>query len=178
MATLNAGLNASAGVLLTVGYFAIRRRRVRLHRTCMIAAFVTSAVFLASYVVYHTVRQMQHGVGHTVFRGTGATAAAYYAILASHVVLAAAVPVMAIMLLRRAFRGDFAAHRRLARWAWPIWMYVSVTGVVIYVMLYWLPVACCVARCASVAACAKNGAAAHLRDASGSPGVFTPAVRR
>lgn len=136
MATLNAGLNAAAGLLLAVGFVAIRRKSVGLHKLCMIGAFVTSCVFLVSYLTYHTLRQMQHGVGHTVYQGTGWMRGVYYSILISHVTLAAVVPILAIVVLRRALRGDFVAHKRLARWTWPIWMYVSITGVVIYCMLY------------------------------------------
>lgn len=136
---VNAGLNGTATLLLLGGYAAIRRRRVTLHKCCMIAAFTTSAFFLASYLTYHTVRQMQEGVGHTTFPGSGAAAVMYYTMLVSHVVLAAAVPFIAVTLLWRAFRGDFVRHRRLARWGLPVWLYVSVTGVLIYFMLYHWP---------------------------------------
>lgn len=134
--TVNATLNGVATILLASGYVAIRRKNVPLHRACMISAFAVSVLFLISYLTYHTLRQMQEGVGHTRFGGAGAAASAYYAMLISHVVLAAVVPVFAILLLRWAFRGDFVRHRRLARWAFPIWFYVSVTGVLIYLMLY------------------------------------------
>ncbi len=135
---VNASLNALATVLLTTGFVFIKRKNVAAHKACMIAAFAASVLFLISYLTYHTGRQMREGVGHTKFAGEGTVAAVYYALLISHVVLAAAVPVLAIITLRRAFRGDFEGHRRIARWTWPIWMYVSVTGVIVYVMLYHL----------------------------------------
>lgn len=136
---VNATLNGVATLLLTSGYVAIRRRRIVAHRRCMLAAFGTSVLFLASYLTYHTVRQMQEGVGHTRFAGTGAAATFYYGLLISHVVLAATVPVLAIIVLRRALRGDFERHRRLARVTFPIWLYVSITGVLVYLMLYHWP---------------------------------------
>ncbi|MCK6483172.1 MAG: DUF420 domain-containing protein [Phycisphaerae bacterium] len=134
--SVNATLNGVATVLLAAGYVAIRRKNVPLHRGCMISAFGVSVLFLISYVTYHTLRQMQEGVGHTRFGGAGVAAGVYYAVLISHVLLAAVVPGFAILLLRWAFRGDFIRHRRLARWAFPIWLYVSITGVLIYLMLY------------------------------------------
>jgi putative membrane protein len=129
---LNATLNATSALLLATGYLAIRRRRVRLHRTCMVAAFATSVVFLVSYLVYHA------QVGTTRFPGTGAARTIYLTILMTHTVLAALVPVLAIATMRLALRARFARHVRLARWTLPTWFYVSVTGVVIYVMLYHL----------------------------------------
>lgn len=133
---VNASLNALAAVLLLAGYLFIRRKNVPAHRNCMIAAFVTSIVFLACYLTYHAARQAAEGVGHTRFTGVGAIAKIYYGMLISHVVLAAAVPVLAIITLRRAFRGDLVRHRAIARWTLPIWLYVSVTGVLVYFMLY------------------------------------------
>ena len=129
---LNASLNATSAVLLTAGYVAIRRRNVAVHRACMVASFVTSVIFLGSYVVYHL------HAGTTRFPGTGLARTVYFAILGTHTPLAATVPFLAVATLSRALRGRFNAHRRLARWTWPIWMYVSVTGVVVYVMLYQL----------------------------------------
>jgi len=135
---VNASLNALAAVLLGVGLVFIRRKNVAAHKRCMIGAFATSVLFLASYLTYHTVRQSREGVGHTKFAGPPGAAKVYYTLLISHVVLAAAVPVLAIITLRRALRSDFVRHRRIARWTWPIWMYVSVTGVLVYGMLYHL----------------------------------------
>jgi putative membrane protein len=127
---LNAILNGTSAILLAVGFVAIRRRHVRLHRACMVAAFATSVVFLASYVTYHL------HAGATRFTGTGWVRPVYFGILASHTVLAALIPPLAIVTLTLALRARFVRHARLARWTLPTWFYVSVTGVVIYVLLY------------------------------------------
>ena len=127
---LNATLNATAAVLLSCGYVMIRRRRVPLHRAAMIAAFVTSTLFLVSYVVYHA------QAGSRPFMGHGPIRAVYFTILITHVVLAATIVPLALVTLTRALRGRYALHRRIARWTLPLWLYVSVTGVVIYLMLY------------------------------------------
>ena len=129
---LNAALNATAAVFLTIGWVLIRRKRIAAHRRFMIAAFTTSALFLISYVVYHA------QVGSRPFPGTGALRTIYFAILIPHVVLAAAVLPLAIVTLRRGLARDDARHRRIARWTLPIWLFVSVTGVLVYLMLYWL----------------------------------------
>jgi uncharacterized membrane protein YozB (DUF420 family) len=129
---VNAALNATSAVLLVTGYRFIRARRVQAHRNTMLAAFGTSILFLASYLVYHA------QVGSVPFQGAGAIRVVYFSVLITHTVLAATVPVLAIVTLRRALKADFARHRRIARWTLPIWLYVSVTGVVVYVMLYWL----------------------------------------
>ena len=132
MPTLNAGLNATSAVLLACGYRFIRRGDVTRHKRCMIAAFVTSTLFLASYVTYHL------RAGSTRFPGTGALRVAYLALLASHVVLAATIVPLALTTLVLALRGSFAKHRKIARVTFPIWMYVSVTGVIVYLVLYHL----------------------------------------
>jgi uncharacterized membrane protein YozB (DUF420 family) len=119
-------------VLLVRGYVLIKARRIDAHRRTMIAAFVASALFLTSYVVYHA------QIGSKPFAGTGVLRAIYFAILIPHVLLAAAVLPLAIVTLRRGLRRDDARHRRLARWTLPIWLFVSVTGVVVYLMLYWM----------------------------------------
>jgi putative membrane protein len=128
--TLNAALNAVAGVLLGGGYTMIRRRRIGAHRAFMLAAWVTSMLFLASYSVYHAL------AGSKPYPGHGAARAVYFAILIPHVLLAAAVVPLAIVTLARGLSGRYTAHARLARWTLPIWLYVSVTGVVVYLMLY------------------------------------------
>ncbi len=115
-----------------VGYGLIRRGRVRAHRAVMLSAFGCSVLFLASYLFYHS------QVGSVRFQGTGWVRTLYLSILLTHTVLAAAVPVLAILTLRLALRGRFDRHRALARWTLPIWLYVSVTGVVVYWMLYQL----------------------------------------
>lgn len=129
---LNAFLNAVAAVLLLLGFVAIRRRERERHRRFMVAAATTSAAFLVSYLVYH------YRVGSVPFTGQGPVRALYFTILISHIILAAVIAPLVLMTLARAIRGDFERHRRIARWTWPLWMYVSVTGVMVYVMLYWL----------------------------------------
>jgi uncharacterized membrane protein YozB (DUF420 family) len=127
---LNASLNATSGVLLVLGYACIRRGRVRLHRAAMIAACIVSAAFLTSYVVYHA------NIGSKPFQGRGGIRGVYFAILITHVILAAAVPPLALITLSRGLRARFDRHVAIARWTFPIWLYVSVTGVIVYVMLY------------------------------------------
>lgn len=131
--TLNAVLNAASAALLLNGYRLIRRRRVAAHRACMLAALVTSSLFLASYLYYHA------HVGSVHYTGEGWLRPIYFTILATHTLLAASVPPLALRTLYLAWTGQIARHRRIARWTWPIWMYVSVTGVVVYLMLYRLP---------------------------------------
>lgn len=127
---LNASLNGIAGVLLVTGYLLIRRGRIRLHRAAMISACVVSALFLTSYVIYHA------NIGSKPFPGHGLVRAVYFGILITHVLLAAAVPPLALITLSRGLRARFDRHVAIARWTLPIWLYVSVTGVVVYVMLY------------------------------------------
>ena len=127
---LNAALNATAAVLLVWGYTLIRRRRVAAHRRVMLAAFVVSCLFLAGYLLYHA------RVGTVRFAHTGALRAAYLTILVTHSLLAAAVPPLAVITLARGLAARYDRHRRMARWTLPIWLYVSVTGVVVYAMLY------------------------------------------
>lgn len=130
--SINAALNATAAVLLVWGYTLIRRKRIETHRKVMTAAFVVSCLFLAGYLTYH------YSAGTVRFQKTGAIRAAYLSILATHTVLAAAVPPLAIITLRRGLAARFDKHRRIARWTLPIWLYVSVTGVIVYAMLYHL----------------------------------------
>ena len=129
--TLNASLNALCTVLLLVAYMHIRGGRIEQHRRTMLAAFATSVLFLISYVTYHA------QVGSKPFPGTGLLRTVYFAILIPHVILAAAVVPLALVTLRRGLRRDDARHRAIARWTLPIWLFVSVTGVIVYVMLYW-----------------------------------------
>ena len=129
---VNATLNAVATVLLVWGRRLARRGDIAAHRRVMLSAFGVSTLFLALYVTHKAWRSFEN----TTFHAEGAAKAAYLALLASHVVLAAAVPVLAITLISLGLRGRIASHRRLAKVAWPIWMYVSVTGVVIYLLLY------------------------------------------
>jgi uncharacterized membrane protein YozB (DUF420 family) len=129
---LNATLNAASAVLLTIGWLLIKSGRITAHKRCMISAFVTSSLFLASYVTYHA------QVGSKPFPGTGIMRTIYFSILIPHVVLAAGVVPLAIMTLSRGLRRQDDRHRRLAKWTLPIWLFVSVTGVVVYLMLYQL----------------------------------------
>lgn len=130
--TLNAFLNAIAAGLLIRGYFLIRQGRREEHKKTMLMAFTTSVLFLISYLIYH------YSVGSVKFQGQGAIRTVYFTILLTHTVLAAAVAPMAIITLRRALKGNLDGHSKLARITLPIWLYVSVTGVVIYLMLYHL----------------------------------------
>jgi putative membrane protein len=127
---VNAVLNAAAAALLVCGFALIRRKRIDAHRRVMISAFLVSCLFLVGYLTYH------YQVGSVRFQKTGAIRAIYLSILASHTVLAAAVPILAIVTLSRGLRARYDRHRRIARWTLPIWLYVSVTGVVVYWMLY------------------------------------------
>ena len=128
--TVNAGLNATAALLLVAGYVLIRSGKRDAHRAAMLAAFTCSVLFLCSYLFYH------YHAGSTRFPGTGLARTIYLSILLTHTILAAAVPFLAAITLMRALRERFSAHRAIARWTLPIWLYVSVTGVVIYWMLY------------------------------------------
>ena len=127
---VNACLNGAATVLLLTGYALIRQYKTDLHQRVMISAFLVSCVFLVSYLVYH------YNVGSVKFDKPGWVRTMYLWILATHTVLAAAVPVLAILTLRAAWIGKFTRHRKLAKWTFPIWLYVSITGVVVYVLLY------------------------------------------
>jgi uncharacterized membrane protein YozB (DUF420 family) len=129
---LNASLNGASAVLMVTGHSLIRRGKVQLHRACMLAAVSTSTVFLACYLYYHA------HVGSVHFPGQGWARGLYFSILISHTILAAAVPVLVVLTLVFAFRQKFERHRRIARWTYPLWLYVSVTGVVVYLMLYQL----------------------------------------
>jgi len=127
---VNATLNATAAALLICGYILIRRGRKQAHKRVMLAAFVTSSVFLVCYLIYHW------QVGSVRFPHPGAVRTVYLSILATHTLLAAAVPPLAIVTLSRGLSARFDKHRAIARWALPVWLYVSVTGVVVYLMLY------------------------------------------
>ena len=128
--TLNAGLNGLSAVLLTAGWLCIRRRRVAAHRACMLGALAVSTLFLVSYVAYHAT------YGSRPFGGQGWVRWVYFPLLISHVVLAAGIVPLALVTVYRALSADVARHRRIARWTLPLWLYVSVTGVLVYLMLY------------------------------------------
>ena len=127
---INATLNALSGILLLIGYLLIRARRIEQHRLCMIAAFAMSSLFLVCYVIYHA------QVGSVPFTRQGFVRPVYFTILITHVSLAFVLLPMAIVTLSRGLKARYALHRRLARWTFPIWLYVSVTGVLVYVLLY------------------------------------------
>ncbi|HSK75367.1 MAG TPA: DUF420 domain-containing protein [Thermoanaerobaculia bacterium] len=127
---LNASLNALSTVLLVTGYVLVRQRKLIAHRNVMIAALVCSVLFLTSYLIYHA------QVGSVKFQGQGTARTVYFTVLLTHTVLAALVPFLAVITVWRAWRKQYARHARIARWTLPIWLYVSVTGVVVYWMLY------------------------------------------
>ena len=130
--TVNATLNTISTILLTIGFLMIRRRKIVAHRNCMIAAFVVSGLFLTSYLIYH------YHAGSTPFEGSGWIRFVYFAVLIPHIILAASILPLALTTLYFALRKRFTKHRRIARWTLPIWLYVSVTGIIVYWMLYHL----------------------------------------
>ena len=133
---INGSLNGSATVFLTAGYVFIRRGNRNAHRNCMIAAFITSTIFLACYLTYHIYLGDVLHQGTTIFRDPAWFRPIYLAILFTHLVLAVVIVPLIFITLSRALRERFDQHRKIARWTWPLWMYVSVTGVLIYYLLY------------------------------------------
>ena len=136
--TVNATLNAAATVLLLWGYRLIKAKRETAHKRVMLSAFAVSIVFLVCYLTYHAALHYQTGQGHVSFAGPPAVRTVYLAILFTHVALAATVPVLAGVTIYLGYRDRRIPHRRWAQWTFPIWLYVSITGVVIYLMLYHL----------------------------------------
>ena len=130
LATVNAGLNATAAVLIGTGFYFIKQKNIQAHKACMIAAMVVSAVFLTSYLVYH------YNVGSVRFTKQGWIRGVYFPLLLTHTALAAVVLPMVLRTAFLALKGRFGKHVRIARWTFPVWMYVSVTGVIVYIMLY------------------------------------------
>lgn len=128
--TLNAALNSISAILLASGWVLIKQRKIARHRACMLAAFATSTLFLISYLIYH------FNVGSVPFQGQGLWRLVYFTILITHVTLAIVIVPMAIVTLSRGLAARYDKHRRIARWTLPLWLYVSVTGVVVYLMLY------------------------------------------
>ncbi len=133
---LNATLNSISALLLITGFIFIRRRNITAHKRCMIAAFVVSTLFLICYLTYHTLLVYYLGQGPTRFRGVGWIRPVYFTILLTHTVLAVVIAPMAIITLFQGLRERFDKHRRIARWTFPAWLYVSVTGVLVYLFLY------------------------------------------
>jgi len=130
LATVNAGLNATAAVLIGTGFYFIKQKRIQAHKACMIGAMVVSALFLASYLIYH------YNVGSVRFTKQGWIRNVYFPLLLTHTVLAVVVLPMVLRTLFLALKGKWGNHVRIARWTFPVWMYVSVTGVLVYLMLY------------------------------------------
>jgi uncharacterized membrane protein YozB (DUF420 family) len=128
--TVNAGLNATAAVLIGTGFYFIKQKNIRAHKVCMVAALAVSTLFLTSYVIYH------YNVGSVRFTKQGWIRGVYFPLLISHVILAALVLPMVLRTTYLAFKGRFPQHVAIARWTFPVWMYVSITGVIVYVMLY------------------------------------------
>lgn len=137
MPHLNASLNGLACVLLVIGRIQIKKQRIDLHKKYMISAAVTSGLFLVCYVIHYVWRTGIAGESHTPYHGTGWVKGFYYLLLLSHVVLAMTVPLIAVRLILLGFAQRYETHKRVARIGFPIWMYVSVTGILIYLMLYW-----------------------------------------
>ena len=133
---VNAGLNGLSAIFLTAGYYFIRHGHRTVHRNCMLSAFVSSTVFLGCYLTYHIGMKIHYGRGHTAFLEPQWFRPIYLFILFSHLTLAIAIVPLALITLHRAVTQRFELHKKIARWTWPIWMYVSVTGVVIYLVLY------------------------------------------
>ena len=129
---LNATLNAISGVLLTIGYVFIRQKNWKAHRFCMLSAVVMSALFLTSYLIYHA------QVGSVPFKGTGWIRTVYFAVLIPHIILAAGMVPPVLITVSRGLSGRYDKHKRIARWTLPVWLYVSITGVIVYLMLYQL----------------------------------------
>jgi putative membrane protein len=128
--SVNAALNSLSATFLIFGFLFIKSKNIKLHKACMLAAFASSSLFLISYLVYH------YQVGSVPFKGQGANRVFYFTVLLTHTILAVVVVPMALITLFRALKENFPAHRRIARWTFPIWLYVSITGVLVYVMLY------------------------------------------
>jgi uncharacterized membrane protein YozB (DUF420 family) len=129
-AALNASLNGTSAILLAGGYVAIRSGKIAVHKAFMISAFAVSSIFLVSYLLYH------YRVGHVAFQGQGWVRPVYFVLLTSHTILAVVIVPMILVTLRRAWIGKFDRHRIIARWTLPLWFYVSVTGVIVYLMVY------------------------------------------
>ncbi|MCX7929207.1 MAG: DUF420 domain-containing protein [Chlorobi bacterium] len=127
----HAFINGTVAVLLSIGYWAIRRRKITIHRTLMLSAFALSTLFLISYVIYHTQKAEP-----VYFSGTGLARVVYLLILVTHIILAAVIVPLALFTIVRAWRNEFARHRRIAQWTLPLWLYVALSGVAVYVMLY------------------------------------------
>ena len=135
---LNATLNALSGVFLLFGFYFILKRNITNHRFCMLSAFTLSTLFLISYIIYHSLKSYYYGLAPTTFTGEGMIRPVYYTILVTHTFLATIIAPFILLTLWRALKGKFVLHKKIARWVYPIWLYVSITGVIVYLMLYQL----------------------------------------
>lgn len=135
---LNATLNATSGIFLITGFYFIRTKQIPKHRACMLTAAGVSSIFLAFYLTHHALRTYYFGLGPTRFTGEGLIRPIYFTILTSHTILAAAVTPFVLLTLWRGLKGQYDKHRKIARLVFPVWLYVSVTGVVVYILLYHL----------------------------------------
>ena len=133
---VNASLNALSGLFLITGFYFIMRRQIERHRFCMLSASIVSALFLTCYLIYHGLRTYYFGLGPTKFTGEGIIRPIYFTILTSHTILAVVITPFILMTLRRGLKGWYESHKKLARLVYPIWLYVSLTGVVVYLLLY------------------------------------------
>jgi uncharacterized membrane protein YozB (DUF420 family) len=133
---LNACLNSLSGIFLLAGFYFIRNHKIESHRKCMLTAFIASSIFLASYLTYHSLRAYYFHIGPTRFTGEGWIRPVYFTVLITHTILAVVIAPFILVTLSRALKGRFIVHAKLARWAFPVWLYVSMTGVFVYVMLY------------------------------------------
>ncbi len=135
---LNATLNALSGCFLILGFYFIRRKQIAKHRASMLTAFGLSGVFLVTYVLHHSIRTYYFGLGPTRFTGEGFIRPVYFTILTTHTFLATAIAPFILVTLYRALKGRFVIHKKIARWVFPVWLYVSITGVIVYLLLYQL----------------------------------------
>lgn len=133
---LNATLNAFSGVLLTFGFYFIKNKQIQKHRACMVSAVVSSTLFLISYLIHHSIRTYYFGLSPTKFTGEGIIRPIYFLILGTHTVLATVVAPAVIYIFWKAIKGQFEIHKKFARFVFPVWLYVSVTGVLVYLLLY------------------------------------------
>lgn len=133
---LNAGLNALSSIFLLAGLYFIRQKKITQHRLCMLSAVCVSALFLASYLTHHAIRTYYFGLGPTKFTGEGIIRPIYFVILTSHTILAVVITPLILLTLWRALKGKFELHKKIARWTYPVWLYVSITGVIVYMLLY------------------------------------------
>lgn len=133
---LNATLNALSGVLLIFGFYFIKNKDIQKHRVCMVSAVVSSTIFLISYLIHHSIRTYYFGLGPTKFTGEGIFRPIYFTILGTHTVLAAVLAPCVLFIFYKALKGQFEIHKKFARYVFPVWVYVSVTGVIVYLLLY------------------------------------------